>query len=186
MPAKEHDDDPGLTAQLADETAAANEPWPAEWPELRPLLNLSRLDRAAVFDGYADVIEKIPDLNDEYQGQPTPPDPNRPKGNAGRATWAAYAADRQVTVTKDMGRDAIIAAVDAATPVDPGLIVHNSRRAALVMRLVARLEDVVVLAAVDADATRQWLATASDWDVLTMFIRYARRTQLGEASSSGS
>jgi hypothetical protein len=186
MPANEHDDGPGLTAELAAETAAAAEPWPAEWPALRPMLNLARRDRASVFDAYADVAEKLPELNDQYEPEPAAPDPARPKGNAGRQAWAAYAADRGVTVTKDMGRDAIVEAVDSATPVDYRAVVHNSRKAALVMRLVADLEDVIMLAAVDQEATRRWIDQAADWDVLTMFMRYARRTQLGEVSSSGS
>lgn len=185
MPANT-DDGPGLTAELADETAAAAEPWPAEWPTLRPLLNLPRVDRATVFDAYADVIEQLPELRAQYEQQPVPPDPARPGKNAGRATWAAYAADRHVTVTKDMGRDAIIVAVDQAAPVDYAAVAHSSRAAALVMRAVAKLEDVIVLAAVDVDATRKWLAEADETDILAMFLRYARRTQLGEVSSSGS
>lgn len=39
---------------------------------------------------------------------------DRPRGNASRETWADYAADREITVTPEMGRDEIIAAVDAA------------------------------------------------------------------------
>lgn len=186
MPANEEDDGPGLTAELAAETAAAAEPWPAEWPELRPLLNLPRRDRASVFDAYADIVEKLPELNDQYEPEPAAQDPARPKGNAGRSAWAAYAGDRGITVTKDMGRDAIIDAVDRAVPVDYRKVVHDSRKAAMVMRLVGNLEDVIVLVAVDPDATRSWLTESGDWDILGMFTRYARRTQLGEASSSGS
>lgn len=187
MPAND-DDGPGLTAELAEETAAANEPWPAEWPALRPLLNLPRVDRATVFDAYADLIEKLPEITAAFgpASVETAPDPARPRKNAGRATWAAYAADKKVTVTKEMGRDAIITAVDQAAPVDYKVAARQSRKAAFVMRLVGQLEDTIVLTAVDADATRQWLADAPDEDILTMFMRYARRTQLGEASSSGS
>lgn len=188
MPANEKDDGPGLTAELAEETAAVNQPWPAEWPQLRPLLNLSRIDRAAVFESYADIAEKLPELHTQYEPDPddVKPDPARPRGNAGRPAWAAYATDLGITVAVDMGRDDIVRAVDNAKPVDYLEVAHNSRKTALVMRLVAKIEDVIALAAVDPDATKQWMAEAGDWDVLTMFLRYAQRTQLGEASSSGS
>lgn len=40
------------------------------------------------------------------------PIPERPKGNASRDTWLAYAAQEDVEVEDDMNRDDIIAAVD--------------------------------------------------------------------------
>lgn len=198
MPANK-DDGPGLAAQLAEETAAAAEAWPDDWPALRPVITLPRMDRATVMDRYADLIEKMPELQraagtdiaNEQEAEPEPElDPDRPKRNAGRKAWAAYATGLGLTVHDDVGRDAIIAAVDQAArptrPTDYRRLAHNTRQAAEVLRLTATLEDVIVLAAVDADATRQWLAVAEDMDIIVMFLRYARRTQLGEASSSGS
>lgn len=47
---------------------------------------------------------------------PAPVEPSpvleRPKGNASRETWAAYAAQEDVEIEADMNRDDIIAAVD--------------------------------------------------------------------------
>jgi hypothetical protein len=179
-------------AEMAEEAALAAEPWPEDWPEMRPLLALPRVDRAAILDAYADVIEKLPELQGqrdepepETVAEPAVPDPDRPKGNAGRAAWSTYAADKGVEVTKDMGRDAIVAAVDQAHrgPVDFRRVAAATRRAALVTRVVGGFEEVLVLAAEDADVFRAWLSTADDSDVLSMFLRYARRTQVGKASS---
>ena len=41
------------------------------------------------------------------------PTADRPRGNASRDAWAAYAAGQGVEVTADMDRTAIVAAVDA-------------------------------------------------------------------------
>lgn len=46
--------------------------------------------------------------------EPEPEPVDRPRGNAGRAAWAAYAASRDIEVEDDMGRDDIVAAVQLA------------------------------------------------------------------------
>lgn len=189
---KDTDKPADVAAEMAEEAALAAEPWPEDWPAVRPLLALPRADRAEIMDAYANVIEKLPELrgqvdesDEEPVDEPDDPDPNRPRGNAGRAAWATYADGQGVAVTKDMGRDAIIAAVDRSHrgPVDFEKMAADTRRAAKVTRLVSDLEAVLVLAAEDADVVREWLIQADDWHVLAMFLRYARRTQMGKASS---
>jgi hypothetical protein len=57
-----------------------------------------------VWDGEDDEPSPVP------AGEPV----DRPRGNAGRPAWAAYAASRHIEVEDDMGRDDIIAAVQLA------------------------------------------------------------------------
>jgi hypothetical protein len=62
-----------------------------------------------VWDGEDDE-----DRSPEPEPEPEPEPVDRPRGNAGRPAWAAYAASRDIDIEDDMGRDDIIAAVQLA------------------------------------------------------------------------
>lgn len=68
--------------------------------------------RAAITN--PDVWDGEDDAQPEPEPEPEPGPLDRPRGNAGRPAWAAYAASRDIEIEDDMGRDDIIAAVQLA------------------------------------------------------------------------
>lgn len=99
---------------------------------------------------------------------------------AGRADY--YAAMAQVSAAQQV-------AVDNGPPPSEG----DSRprkvtlsEAADMTRVLAAIEELLAVVAVDAVACRGWAMQVSDSDLAHTFNTYVRRTQPGEASSSAS
>lgn len=66
---------------------------------------------------WARAVITNPDVwegEEDTSPEPEPTTVERPRGNASRDKWAAYAAARDIEVEDDMNRDDIIAAVDLA------------------------------------------------------------------------
>ncbi|CRK59076.1 hypothetical protein [Alloactinosynnema sp. L-07] len=184
------EDEQSTSQRFAEEVADEARPWPEDWPNLRPFIQLDRRGRADVMTAYATVLDQLPQLQgvvaDQDQADRTEQDPGRPKANAGRPAWAAYAATKDVRVTKDMGRDAIIAVVDASDPKTHRKMADDARKFALISRVVADLVDALSPCANDQAAFTMWADKAPDTVVLSMFMRYVRSSQAPEASSSSS
>lgn len=179
-----------VTERLAEEVAAETG-WPADAPPLKPLLTLSRRERAAVVRQFGTIMPKLHELERTAQAQvQVVEDPNRPARNAGRVKWAAYALTKNVEFSDDMGRDAIIAACDAQARLDA--VAQAARdgdfyaETAAAMELAADLEDFLALLAADVEEFRAWSAALPDRDMISLFVGWSRSAQLGEALSSPS
>lgn len=174
---------PSHSDLLVEESAEAAAEWPAEWPELIPAMKLPRNRRADVFDRYADLVEQLPTLRGSLTDEE---DTDRPAANAGRAAWATYAGTLGVEVKKDMGRDEIISEVDEFAARRPSAVASQMRQIAALARIAGEILEAIEPAAADPSAFAVWAQGAPDMDIFNLFMRWAQRTQLGEATGSAS
>ncbi|MGW4114823.1 hypothetical protein ACWEFJ_28445 [Actinosynnema sp. NPDC004786] len=168
-----------LSAEVADSM-------PDGAPELRPLVALSRQDRAKVLRTMATVLPKLEALGGD--AAPDEDDPAMPARNAGKAAWTEYARDLGLLVRSDATRRQIQEAVDEhrAAQRPPLTTAQRLEQQAVLVELAADLEPLVTTLAVDEDAARTWCESAHDVEVIAVVLAYQRGAQPGEAKRSSS
>ena len=159
--------------ELADETSAAAETWPDDWPALTDPMRLHRRARADMLDMYARYIEQVPTIMSSLSV-------GAPASDAKREVWDAYAAEIGAPTTKAMTKTQVIQACQEHQLTQPENVVSNIHTLAAATRLAADLVDGLRGAAVDEDAFMEWADTAPDLVIVAMFSTWARKMRLGE------
>lgn len=136
----EQDDTPTVTEMFADEASAPA--WPADAPEMRPLLTLGRRDRAKLTRMYAELLPKLEQLSKQQA-----------------------ALSRRKTDPK---------------PAD------LMRFSAFNTELAADVEDLMRVAAVDAEVFESWAASLDDVDLISACMVWLKVSQGPEGSRSAS